>query len=258
MFERYIERLRNVRHKTELGATLSQFTISAGFPQYRMALLLPTPHLVKPEAIIYSNCDAEWIERYRVEKLASQDPIIFLARHQHLPIVWDDLPPYSDLPPGAALVMAEAAEYGLCNGVSFPLRGAHGEFGVFSFITDDREGPVEKNLPQLGYVVNYALDAAIRVARASTPRNFKPLTKRELACLFWAAEGKTSDETATILGITGRTINAYFGSISKKLGTSNRVHSIMMATSTGLIHPELEFVRIEDEVSPEYQFGDED
>lgn len=258
MFERYIERLKNVRYQRELGAILSQFTVSAGFPQYRMALLVPTPHLVKPEAIIYSNCDAEWIDRYRIEKLASQDPIIFLAMHQHLPIVWDNLPPYSDLPPGAALVMAEAKEYGLCNGVSFPLRGAHGEFGVFSFITDDPEEPVEKNLAQLGFVVSYALDAAIRISGVGKFPKFNQLTQRELACLFWAAEGKTSSETATILGIKERTVNSYFTTINKKLGTSNRVHAIMMATSTGLIHPELEFVRIEDEISPNAQLGYED
>lgn len=256
MFELYVEKIKNVTTSDALTNHLDSVIMAAGFTQYRMALIFPTPHLIKPKAVIYSNCSPEWVARYKSQRFASKDPIIFLAMHQTLPIVWNQLPSFSKLPLGAERVMSEAKQFGLFNGISFPLRGSHGEFGVFSFITDEPGFSVEKNEAQLAHIVNYVLDAAIRINGNKKIEELKPLTPGELTCLFWAAEGKTSGEIAIILGITERTVRFRLDAIIKKLGASNRAHAIMMAAMAGLIHPELRFVEIEDKISPNLPFSD--
>lgn len=48
------------------------------------------------------------------------------------------------------------------------------------------------------------------------------LTKREIECLHYLAQGKTFEETAIILGITARTVKAHVTAIKEKTGCDNQ------------------------------------
>ena len=61
------------------------------------------------------------------------------------------------------------------------------------------------------------------------------LTERELECLYWIAEGKTSDEMATILGISRNTINNYITSVMRKTATKTRSEAIAFAVRNNLV-----------------------
>lgn len=80
-----------------------------------------------------------------------------------------------------------------------------------------------------GYVVS--LDR--EVATASV-REFE-LTDRELECLSWIAEGKTSDEIAVIIGISRNTINNYITSVMRKTATRTRSEAIAFAVRHNLV-----------------------
>jgi DNA-binding CsgD family transcriptional regulator len=67
-----------------------------------------------------------------------------------------------------------------------------------------------------------------------TDRDFE-LTERELECLFWIAEGKTSDEIAMILGISRNTINNYITSVMRKTATKTRSEAIAFAVRNNLV-----------------------
>ncbi len=71
-------------------------------------------------------------------------------------------------------------------------------------------------------------------ADARTERDFE-LTERELECLFWIAEGKTSDEIAVILGISRNTINNYITSVMRKTATKTRSEAIAYAVRNNLV-----------------------
>jgi DNA-binding CsgD family transcriptional regulator len=61
------------------------------------------------------------------------------------------------------------------------------------------------------------------------------LTERELECLYWIAEGKTSDEMAMILGISRNTINNYITSVMRKTATKTRSEAIAFAVRHNLV-----------------------
>lgn len=61
------------------------------------------------------------------------------------------------------------------------------------------------------------------------------LSERERECLFWVAEGKTTDEVAVILGVTSNTVNSYIAHAIQKFGASNRAMAIATAIRTGTI-----------------------
>lgn len=48
------------------------------------------------------------------------------------------------------------------------------------------------------------------------------LTPREIECVHWAAQGKTSWEISMILGISERTVNFHLSNSMQKTGSSNR------------------------------------
>ncbi len=74
-------------------------------------------------------------------------------------------------------------------------------------------------------------------AEASVQRGDRDcdLTEREIECLYWIAEGKTSDEIAVILGISRNTINNYITSVMRKTATKTRSEAIAYAVRNNLV-----------------------
>ena len=91
----------------------------------------------------------------------------------------------------------------------------------------------QERLREVGLFSAYG--ASFAEARdAKAERDFE-LTERELECLFWIAEGKTSDEIAVILGISRNTINNYITSVMRKTATKTRSEAIAYAVRNNLV-----------------------
>ncbi|MCF3641736.1 helix-turn-helix domain-containing protein [Rhizobium sp. TRM95111] len=80
-----------------------------------------------------------------------------------------------------------------------------------------------------GYFASVCCEAVVRAERDLD------LTDREVECLYWIAEGKTSDEIAVILGISKNTINNYITSVMRKTATKTRSEAIAWAVRNGLV-----------------------
>ncbi len=61
------------------------------------------------------------------------------------------------------------------------------------------------------------------------------LSKREQECLYWAAQGKSAVETASILALQPETIRTYLKALLKKLQAENKPQAIAIAYETGLL-----------------------
>jgi DNA-binding CsgD family transcriptional regulator len=71
--------------------------------------------------------------------------------------------------------------------------------------------------------------------RPPVPDVPNPLSERERECLFWAAEGKTAEETALILDVSNNTVNGYMQQAIRKLAAPNRAKAIAIAVRSGLV-----------------------
>ena len=64
----------------------------------------------------------------------------------------------------------------------------------------------------------------------------KPLLSgREVQCLEWVSRGKTSWETATILGLSERTVNFHLLNACRKLNVYGRQAGVAQAMRLGLL-----------------------
>lgn len=243
----YLEQFSLASDAQALSTLIGRFTREMGYDYFGFTLILPMS-MQRPKVVLFNECPDSWVQVYTENHLMTRDPIIHLARTQTLPIYWNRLDERASfLQKESLIVMEQAADFGLRNGVSFPLHGACGESGILSFIT--REAASTELLldtsPILSWLSHYIFDAAIRVVLATMPEGKEePLTERETQCLFWASEGKTSSEIACILGITERTVNFHLNQVTRKTGTINRYQAIAKGVNQGIIRPNLEQVVI--------------
>lgn len=79
----------------------------------------------------------------------------------------------------------------------------------------------------------------IQAAKNKAPCNdcvgVKRLTQRETDVLVWAAAGKTTWETAQILGIKETTANCYIRCACEKLLAANKTHAVAIAVCSRLV-----------------------
>lgn len=91
----------------------------------------------------------------------------------------------------------------------------------------------QQRLRETGIVASYFASLLFQDV-AKVARDME-LTERELECLYWIAEGKTSDEIATIIGISKNTINNYITSVMRKTATRTRSEAIAYAVRHNLV-----------------------
>jgi DNA-binding CsgD family transcriptional regulator len=91
----------------------------------------------------------------------------------------------------------------------------------------------QERLREVGLLAGY-LSSHFNLIEARTDREFE-LTEREVECLYWIAEGKTSEEMAMILGISRNTINNYVTSVMRKTATRTRSEAIAFAVRNNLV-----------------------
>lgn len=63
------------------------------------------------------------------------------------------------------------------------------------------------------------------------------LSPREALCLFWAAKGKTSQQTATLLNISSATVESHRKQIKRKLGCMSLTQAVFEGIRWGYLQP---------------------
>ena len=74
------------------------------------------------------------------------------------------------------------------------------------------------------------------VAPAPMPSQSLPLTERQLECLSWISEGKSSTDIGEILNISGRTVDYHVGEICQRLNVRTRMQAVAHAVRRGWLH----------------------
>lgn len=104
---------------------------------------------------------------------------------------------------------------------------------VLLVMFEENAVPSDDRLREIALLAGYFASTGI-CGEARETRDID-LTERELECLFWIAEGKTSDEMAMILGISRNTINNYITSVMRKTATKTRSEAIAYAVRNNLV-----------------------
>lgn len=240
-----IEAANQAASVEELHTLCSFICERAGFDYFLYGAVLAVS-MVRPQTFIISGYPSEWWQRYQERNYIRVDPVLqHTTERNTVPLDWHDVDPaayaHGDQ---VRTFMSEAEDFGLASGVSFPVHGREGEYAILSLATRDDHGHARariiESMPYVQLLAGYVHEAARRIFEQGNDVTVaRPqLTDREKECLLWAAEGKTSWDTARILAISERTVLFHLHNAAHKLDVSNRAHAVARAVSQGYITPQ--------------------
>jgi DNA-binding CsgD family transcriptional regulator len=183
----------------------------------------------------------DWVARYYEADYLSIDPCLPAGYANLLPVDWAT---YNRRPPRVKQLFGESLEFGVGRqGLTIPIRGTQGEFALFNVTSDlndaewkDAKLPLIRDLQVLAHTIHAK---ALVLGGAQPPDYQARITARERECLTWCAVGKTSEDIATILGISEGVVRIHLQSAQHKLNCLNRTHTVAKAMVYKLIFPDL-------------------
>ncbi|CAI2426305.1 autoinducer binding domain-containing protein [Serratia liquefaciens] len=189
----------------------------------------------RPKMLIEGNYPAQYLEDYRKLRIYLQDPMIEQAHHSTLQFYWDE-PFYRDKPE----LWWRMAQYGIREGWSQSVKDCYGRLGILTFAGKS----IPSQSPQAGarnetfflwlaQIAHKTLREALISVNDEAIKDV--LTLREKDILRWCSEGKTSEETALLMGLSERTVNFHIGNSIKKLSVANKTAATAKAVYLQLI-----------------------
>ena len=210
------------------------------------------------DPLLVSTHSAAWIDTYRSENFLATDPCLSAALRSNTPFNWGSvpLPPVTGKrKPGAVKTMEAARDFGINEGLTIPFHyndalgrryasvcALFWKDGVAAFFSNIRSHGISLHFLLIYFAQKMVDLHAAQINATSRKQMFveesdkHPLTDREKEVLKWAGMGKTSDETATILNCSRKTVENHIRSAMIKLGTSNKTHAAVQAVYRGLIN----------------------
>ncbi|WP_440054947.1 helix-turn-helix transcriptional regulator [Pseudoalteromonas sp. T1lg65] len=238
--ERWLSQCQRTTTKYQLVQILQSISKSMEMDYYLMCVVSPQ-QLRSSELFIVENYPSDWMKYYFEKNLKFNDPVVLYTENAITPLFWQNANIVATTNPKAdPSIMHRAEDAGLIDGITIPIRGMFGEFGLISLASKhliDYDKLIQMNQILLT-LSPYLYEASTRIKLNQTSSVQKiELTEREKECMEWISEGKTAWETAQILNISERTVNFHVNNVIDKVGASNRQHAVAKILISGVLKP---------------------
>lgn len=228
--------LLEVTAEEDWAKEIFKLASNLGFEQTLFAVLKNKSEPLE-NAYIKSNYSAAWRTTYDKEKLGYVDPTVSHTLNHTIPLFWT---PDAFKAEKQKNLYEEASSYGLQSGIIFPIHGANGEYGMFSFASErlanlKNKKEIEQVLPVLSLLRDYVFESSKKFLPVPDYVKEVHLTKRELEILIWAKLGKSSWEIGRILSCSEATINFHMTNVRNKFEVHTRQQALVKAMQLGLL-----------------------
>jgi len=167
---------------------------------------------------------------YHQQNYYQDDPVATWCRRSIDPYEWSEARYNPETWPRADKVMQLAHDFGMKKGFCVPIIRGNG-FTACVTMAGDRPDfePRAKRAMHLISLYAHAKAARLLQIDVGVRTDRKLLSRREREALSWIGAGKTSWETAAIMGVTERTVNKFVFDASRKLNAATRTHAVVNA-----------------------------
>ena len=178
----------------------------------------------------------KWVNHYLQHNLMHSDPIVRHSLNSEKPFFWSEVKLTRD----EQLMMQQALSFDLAPfGYSVPTIDVGPYRGLFSINSNNGtlenwEKAVVQDDPSWRELA-LKLHKMAREEVDPDDDYIHKLSKREMECLYFIADGKTYGEVASILGISEHTVRGYFRSLRLKLNCSTLAQVVAKAKSLKII-----------------------
>ncbi|MEO3433203.1 LuxR family transcriptional regulator [Inquilinus sp. CAU 1745] len=235
----FIEGVARAGSLKDIRSALEKQTEALGFDRYAYLVVRPPEGPRVP--FVLTNYPEEWADRYAEQRYVSVDPIIPTAATSMAPFRWEDILRQPHAGGAQKMIINEATEIGLRNGVTVPIHGPGSGLATLSVAADVPQSRFDalwaQRRHELHLVAVYAHEQIVRHVYSDKKKPLFKLSPRERECLLWTSRGKTAWEVCEILGISHETVTDYLKSAARKLGVYSKTHAVVRAIMLGLIVP---------------------
>jgi LuxR family transcriptional regulator, quorum-sensing system regulator BjaR1 len=206
-----------------------------GFCAFLITRLPPADESRWQEHILANCWPTEWYRHYNATGHFRHDPCVARSRRTADPFLWSEISRHG-LEGPARLVMDEATEFGLRQGICVPV---HAPFAPPTVVTVSGENvdlaPSARHV--VGALARQALQAVRRLRTGSDDSPRPVLSEREREVMRWLADGKTAWEVSRILSLSEHTVLTHLRNAKQKLDAANNVHAVVKAFLRQEIQP---------------------
>ncbi len=233
----HIDRLQAIDTPRRLWAYSLRVAREWGFRVAIYACPPPNKKHTHPDTILryWGMTDLEF-QKFAIEGLIAQGHLTTAVNVVNAaPFRWSELGNLSKRKEEFAQLKVEANEVGIDEGWIFPVFGSGGRVGLVSYGRPKDQGLMKKEIGD-------RLHAFVQMSHLRfcqiTPHLYdieKPLSRREMQIIAWAAVGKSNAEISAILQISESSIDSYLRRAFAKLDVHDRTSAAVKAVSMDII-----------------------
>lgn len=189
-----------------------------------------------PRQFHLSRGAEDWV-KYLVTSgdLVTKSPLVLHGFRVSVPFRWREA--YVALSEDQIAHVGRSRSYGLKFGICFPILQVRTAPGLMSLgRATDFELSMQDSVV-LEVLVRTTFERMFEVVEMPPREKTLTLTDREREVLTYVSMGKTNWEIGTIMDISEYSVRDYLKDLSKRMGTSNRTHTVTKAIRIGLILP---------------------
>lgn len=185
---------------------------------------------------LFSTYPEDWLHYYFEHDYLKKDPVCLHALQSSRAFTWDSVRRTSQLNDQQTLILDQAREAGLLDGVSMAFYGPGGQVHGIGLASS-------KQNPDIGLFLNeietLATQFHLNMMSFAAPHTPPPptLSPRESEVLKWVAEGKSNWAIGEILNISEHGVDFHMRNILRKLDADTRISAVVKAIHCGLIFP---------------------
>ncbi len=236
-FEQCLNSLQQVVNKEMMNNWFEDLITGLGLEYFCFSFSMPQS-MQDNAHFILTNYPENWLNEYSENGYRHIDPFNNHCLESATPIIWADINNYPRFNTSEyKKYISRLRNYRLDNGLSVALRGKGCSICILNFNWNiDKSADQVTELALLAQtILPYLFDSAkhLKVVDNQASR----LTKREVECVSWAIDGKTSWEISKILGLSERTVVFHMTNLIRKTDTANRQQAIAKALMQGIVEP---------------------
>ncbi|WP_076861008.1 LuxR family transcriptional regulator [Bradyrhizobium mercantei] len=228
IFQRFIDHLSTSGDVDSFTETMA--VVATALDLHCFAYLA-LPRQLGKKPMIMSTYPSNWVAHYVRNHYERLDPVVMQALATPEPFKWGMDIPLRRLSPQQKEFINHASEFGIRLGFTVPIHDGHGPVAALTFAADQKRPRFENCIDTHARVLQLiAMCFHAHVRRKlsqEVPIDGVLLSPRELECLEWASQGKSSWEIGQILGISRNTAASYLDTVKEKLGVRTVVQAAM-------------------------------
>ncbi len=182
----------------------------------------------------------EWRRHYDANGLGTVDDLLKSGLTSSEPTTWRRFREQRALNREQEGIYHQAAEFSLQDGFFLPLHQPDGSMLGMTMMVQhalptDRATLAILHMLSLYYALAAERIGMVAAARGTASAETQELTPRQIECLRWIAQGKTSWEIGEILTLSEHTVNEHLAAARRRLGVKTTTQAAIQAVMLGLI-----------------------